>query len=656
MGQSLVPRCYRCGMQGYRMMTPSMAALVPGGCEEVDASLCAPASPPPGIQPSGGTPLPGTGSPPLHWTDGPTRIEVSVLEPYELKPYPGGAEILIEQFKYATVGAWQFTEVARGRTDASGKFSWDGMAPLPTRDYRFRVTLLSPVLGPPQTFQVPARDATSQASGNHQVSVSKVEIAACPAGSDPFVCAVAESQLSWKSVYEQQLRAWHYNVLPETPHIPTNEATIAARTAAFNVVLRHPTLVKYQFPFSWWVGDREIPPKDWPELVVNYEQTMAVFAGIPFPQYTGIEDYFAKCCSGVPLTEDRFGNNRAIIDPRLYSKTWSAYFPRDSASIERDMAIRYHVALQSIFACVSDLIQQKIRRTQKTVRLMSILSLGLTVAFMPLMIAAGPGGIAAFTTTTYDLIVSANLGQEAVGTGYTAALAGALIAAGDPTFVTAALDPIIKGLMEGMDPLTAEAVKLAYPKIIETAVKTVAGPAGIGATGLNSISAIQSIGALAFTMAVRTLATIPMLTAKDALKDLETAMIGAQMAVDDIKSIINHEEVSPELRDWLKWVVDKIGLEELVQSAIDEFLDQFQQALEEGAAQGGGVGVVPEQGGGAAVVPTNADGVPVDADGNPLPGGVAPASPIEPPGPSTTTAVLGVGGAVALLLAVTGVL
>jgi hypothetical protein len=601
-------------------------------------------------------------SPGLHWTDGPTQIDVLVLEPYELKPYPGGAEILIEQYKYRTIGFWQFSEVARGRTDQEGRFSFSGMAPLPTRDYKYRVTLLSPVEGDPKSFHVPARDAISQAMANGKVSFSEVEIAACPPGSDSFVCAVADSQLSWKAAYEQQLRAWAGAAAnqPLDPHIPrygdsrfAGGAGLAATTAAVEVKLKHPTLIKHMALFRWWLGDLGVPPKDWPDLVKNYEQMIEIFDRVPFPRYPGIESYFKDCCRSVPLTQDRDGRNRAMNDPRLYSKTWCDYFPKESAAIEQNMAVFYssEVALQTIFLCVIERSQRRIEQLKREIRGLVMLSLVLTALFAPAFVLAGPGGIAAFATTTADLVAAATQGNQIVGQGTTLAIAAGISLAGDLTLVTAALGPIFNALLEGMDPVAAQAIRMVAPNIIESALGALATPAQAMANPIAGI--VGSLANVGLTMAVQTLVTLPMLAVKKVAKELQSIVAGVEAVTSDLQAMVSKESVSPELRDWFVWVGEKIGYEDFINRVIDQFLDEVADAMNDAANQGGGVDVVPREGGGATIVPTDPSGVPTDAFGNPLPGGMAP--PLELPGPSTVTAVVGTG-AVALLFAAGAVL
>lgn len=670
LGQSLVPpaptvsaltKCYSCGLQGYRTMTPAMASMVPGGCTEVDAALCVPPD-------TTGT----TGGTQTNWTDGPTRIEVMVYEPNELKPYSGGVPVVISVYKYTATAA-PATQVVTGTTGPDGKFVWQGSAPSPNKDYHFRVLVKAP--GNEKTLDVPARLQTVMAAGNAQVSVSAATVVACPPGIDTFVCAVAQAQLDWKAIYDGQILAWG-----DSPQAQS----FAADMAHANVPLEHPKL-KADWPtYSWWVGDRGIPPKDWPDLDREFHRTWNLFAAIPFPQWPEIEDLFLRCCKGVPIGQGKDNARYGVVSPRLYSKTWSAYFPRTDKQILKDMAAAYLMGLGPIFKCMEHRIKQKVKETEGTIRTMAILSYATILVNLPWLIAGGAGGVAAFATETYDFIQL--MGQDnAMGYGTSAVIAAAALAAGDPALVVAALEPIINELLGNVDPLTAAAIRAIYPQVVSLAVSAVASIAStsvqqgsnVVANGAAGFLDLAVIGQAIAVMAVKAIAAIPKMYAAEKISETEDAIGSMNIAAGDVLNYVAGQEVSPTFKGFLVWVVEALGLLELFDQAIDQFLDQFQDALEAGDAQGGGVTVVPEQdGGGPAVTPTDPAGVPTDVNGNPLPGGeapltppsggaAAPGSPVPemPPMPTTATTsgiggvggtnpltVVGVGGAAALLL------
>jgi hypothetical protein len=667
-------RCYLCGNQGYRLMTQSMASMVPGGCTEVASSFCTAAPTSTSAPTTGsGTPIPGTGSAQGHWSDGPTEITVLVYEPNELKPYTAGVPVII--FVYKNAATISLTEVARGTTNSSGMFVWKGSAPPSNKDYRFRVKVEAP--GNVKSTDVPARDATSAASGGGYTSKSSVTVVACPSGTDSLVCAVAQAQLDWKAIYDSQIVAWGNS---------TQAQSFAADMAHANVPLNHPTLRADWETYSWWVGDRWIPPKDWPALTREFKRTMSLFNAIPFPRWTGIETLFSRCARTIPIGQGKNAELYSVMSPRLYSRTWSNYFPRSDKQIIKDMAAAYMIGLQSVFKCMEHRIRQKIKETQRTMKVMSILSYGIVLINLPLLVAAGVGGIAAFAMETYDFVNMTNASNSPLGYGVTAGIAAASLGAGDPAIVVAALEPIVNEILENVDPTVAMAIKQIYPQIVRTAMQAMTSIATNAASeGSNTLSSgaasFTSMGAITsaiMVMAVKAMAAIPKMYAADRIEKLGDALAGATSAAQDLVGFVAGEEVSPTFKPFLIWVVEAMGLLELVDAAIDDFLNQFQQALESGDAQGGGVTVVPEKdGGGPTFTPTDPNGTPTDVNGNPLPGGVAPITPPSgggtapgvkppetPPMPTTSTnapvdgissvTAIGTGGVTAALLLVAG--
>lgn len=650
-------KCYQCGVNPPRLMTPASAGIVAGFCTEVPAAECA-------AQEAAATPLLAS--------DGPTQIVVSAKEPTELKPYTGGADVLIQGYNFRNLEA--LVEVARGKTDANGQYVWQGQAPSPNTEYRYRVTVSVPG-GSQKTVDIHARSAEAASAGNNMVSKSQVNVMACPSNIDPLVCAVAEAQLDWKAIYDGQIVAWGNSPQAQS---------FAADQAHANIEFTHPKLQQHWDTFSWWVGDMGIPPKDWPALIQNLEQASAIFNSIPFPRWPGIEDLFSRCARGIAIGQGKNAERYNLASPRLYSKTWSNYFPRSDKQIMKDMAAAYLMGLQPIFACMQHKIAKKVEETQRTMRTMSVLSYAVVVLNLPMLIGAGAGGFAAFGVETYNFITSYKEGREPLGYGVTAALAAASLAAGNPEIVVAALEPVINEILANVDPTTAAAIRMIYPQVVKFAIDAVGSVASSSVqAGSNTISS----GAVAFDMSgiasalsvmmVKAMSALPKMYAADRIEQLQDSLAGAQMAAQDLLIFVSGEEVSPTFKPFLLWVVEAMGLIDAVNQAIDDFLDQFQQSLESGQQQGGGVTVVPEQdGGGPAVTPTDPAGVPTDINGNPLPGGEAPLTPPSggatppgatpptmPPMPTTTanptagtinplTAAAGLGGVtLALLLA-----
>jgi len=672
-------KCYRCGNQGVRQMLPSMAAMVPGGCVEVDQSQCGSA---PGSG-GGSTPLPGTnpgGAPggglaqtSSAW-DGPTQITVLAKEPTELKPYTGGADVLIQMYNIRnfnpSTGAPSLSEVTRGKTDGQGKYVWNGQAPSPNTEYKYRVTV-SVSGGSSKTVDTPARSAAAAAAANNMLSQTQILVAACPPNVDSLVYAVAQDQLDLQSKDNQTPISWNFS------------------NAGSSVLLGHPALAAHFETFQWWLGDFDIQPRDWPDLVKYYNQTWNIFVQIPFPKWPGIEKLFQTCARAIPIGQGKHNELYSAVSARLYVKKFSDYFPRTDKQISKDMAAAYILGLQPILLCMQHRIERKIEETKRTMKTMAIISYCTVMINLPFLLAAGVGGFAAFATETYDFI-KMTTGNQPLGFGVSAGIAAAALAAGDANMVVGALEPVIKDILANVDPVAAKAITMIYPQVVKLAISSVGSIASTSAqtgsntivNGASSFLDMSSIASAIAVMAVKAIAALPKMYAAQKIEALGDALAGAQAAAHDVIGFVAGEEVSPTFKPFLIWVVEAMGLVDLVDQAIDDFLDQFQQALQAGQDQGGSVAVVPEEGGGGpAVVPTDPAGQPTDVNGNPLPGGVAPITPPSggstipgitpppmPPPPTTTNtpgmegvtgvttvgAAAGIGGAALALLLVTG--
>ena len=625
-------RCYKCGLNAPTFMLPSMASFNPT-CVEVDASQCAEQQP---EIDEVGTPVGGES----------VIASLMVYEPIEMKGLAGAAvQILsINPFDGST------SPLGTGSTDENGRYTFQGIVP------KFKGPSFGEAPGNIRFIVTPGASSfsfptvTTETRNQGQTTMPSF-IAVCPPGVPTLVCEVAKGQAMWKTVYAQQMAAWGS---------PSNAADWARSTVLNSLKPTSPALSRYfHMTYSWWIGVLDIKPGEWPELTTNHHQTAQIFASIPFPQWPGIEDYFTRCAVGIPFAMAVGPNseNYNVANPKLYIGRFSNYFPKGSKTIERDMAVAYSDGIQAILACIIHKLKKKTREIERSAKAMALVSLGIIVAFSPFLIAAGPSGVAVLATEAYEFAVMQAEGTGIESYGITAALAGAMLAVGNIDFVVASLEPAIGDLMADMDPLAQQAVSASLPQIIESASDAVLGPQGLG-TGFESGGG--AVGGAAVAMAIKMIAGIAKNYAANRIEEFQDAAQGAQQAVSDVMAIVEGREASPYFKPFIEWVVRTLGLLDLFEDAIDQFLDEFADALGIGTENGGGVAIVDEEdGGGPAIVPTNGDGVPIDADGNPLPGGRPPRSDLskfENGGPSDLTKAVSVGGATALLLVAGGVL
>jgi hypothetical protein len=643
--------CYKCGLNPPMLKTPTMASFDPS-CVEVDASQCAEQQAEIDAAPIGGGAFqqPGGGAAPT----APNVIaSLKVFEPEEMNGLEGAdvQVFSVNPFDYST------TPIGSGVTNAQGRYVFQGSVahfPHPTSfgnapgNIRFVVTRGDA----PYNFS-----EMSIESRNQGTNTMPSFLVACSFTTPVLVCEVAKGRAMWMTVYAQQIAAWG-----DSPQGRSNAADWARSAVLNGLKPTDPALQRYfHMTYSWWIGVLTIKPKEWPELTTNHHQTAQIFGSIPFPEWPGIEDYFTRCAAGIPFAIAAGPNaeNYNIGNPHLYVGRFSSYFPRSSELIERDMAVAYSDGIAAILNCIIHKIKQKTKEIERSAKAMSMISMGVIVYFAPMLIAAGGvSGFAVLATEAYEFVKMQKEGTGLATYGITAALAVAAIAAGDIDFVVAALEPAIGEAMSDMDPLAQQAVSAAMPQIIDAAADAVLGPQGIG-TGLESGGG--AVGGAAFSMAVKLIAGIAKNYAANRIEEFQDAVVGAQTAADDVMALVEGREAGPHFKPFIEWVVEALGLLDLFNQAIDDFLDEFYDAFEAGEAQGGGVAVVEEEdGGGLAIVPTDPEGTPTDTEGTPLPGGKAPKTPLkdfEPAaGPSATTAVVGAGGVTALLMVAGGVL
>lgn len=635
--------CYECTGAPPSMMPPPPAFA---DCVEVDASEC-------GEQYGGGAGGGGSsgGSTPPAGTT--LRTSVTALEARRMQPFPGA---IVDVFATSPTHANQL--IGSGVTGSDGKYTFDGLVP----NYRTRYSTAAAAIhfvvrsGSGQPYFAPV----SVAGGSRLNNAPKF-VAVCPGAMPAIVCDIATAQAQWRTIYEHQLVAWSNNA----GYAYEQASAIMRETfSPTDARLRSHWVTTYH----WWAADLGIPPEDWDNLVNWHQQTAAVFNSIPFPRWAGIEDLFTRCAVGIPITQGIGGENLAYGSARLYSETFSAYFPRSTNQIAKDMAASYSMGLASVLSCMNHKMLQKLKEVERSMKAMSMINLVVLVYFAPMLMAAGPAGYTVIATELYDFtkLQGGDTGIED-SYGITAALAVAAIAANNTDILMISLQPILDDILKDLDPLAAKAVNAAVPKILETAIGSAseyfgteaAAQAG-GATGAASGASLgASVGPAALVIAIKLILSIAKTYAAEEVLDFQDATVGANNAANDVLKYFNGEEAGPEFRPFLQWVVDTLDFEGMINEAINQFLEEYYEVWEQADEQGGTIALVPEEDGTLTLVATDGEGTPTDDDGDPLPGGVAPTTPLEDYEPklaSDGVALIGVTGATVLLLVAGGVL
>lgn len=429
-----------------------------------------------------------------NFADGPTEINVYAREPEELRAYQG-ANVLIQGYNVRDfnqrTGQPNLTEVARGKTDAQGVYAWTGQAPTPNTEYRYRVSISS--LGrPTKLTEIPARSAEAASAGNRQLSRSAVSVVVCPLSVSSLVCEVAEKQVLSQAAYEQQLAANHYATAGQGQ----------AKIASFAADMAHVAVSSFQSPelqrnadtYSWWMMDMGVLPKEWPDLVKYFEFGQSVWNGVPWPMPEGL-DLFQRCARSIPMFD-----KLTLLNPRLYVKRYSAYFPRDARQMEADIAFNVLVNGAAIEDCIEHKILRKIKDVERSRKTWRVLGMATTFMLAPLAGQAFPA------------ILATEVAEGAWAAGHNDPImdptTSALVTSGvslvtlDPKvlekILSAGLGALLGNNLGDVDPIVQQAAVGITSKLVGLALQDVsAGIFSGGATGSGSAAA-QSGGALDF--------------------------------------------------------------------------------------------------------------------------------------------------------------
>jgi hypothetical protein len=293
--------------------------------------------------------------------DGPTDLVVTVLEPTELRPLPG-AKVSVNMLSHNT-GAVVTPNVASGITDSAGRYRVTLQAPNPNVAYDYEV-IIRPGEGqsfPDVKLKGPARTAIAGAAGLSAPETMDATAVVCPSGTDQLVCAIAQYQVLAKQG-------------PPRPSSVTYQPTAP--------VIDAPQLkAHWDFYSSWW-GNGQIKPKEWPELVKNFEQMWGVWSKVPWPRLQ-LKDLFERCMKRMDLYE-----TYDIWTQEFFVNRYSNFWPKTDEELRRIIAHKALTGLPDIYACMQERIQSKIRSEEKTMKKWQIIGMAASMLFTGNIVAS----------------------------------------------------------------------------------------------------------------------------------------------------------------------------------------------------------------------------------------------------------------------------
>jgi hypothetical protein len=336
-------------------MTPSMAAMVPGGCVLVANSECEAAAAP--VTNTGTTgqiqsPWGQVAQPALNMFEGPIEINVKVLEPKRHRPLPG-AKVTISLMDRRT-GAITNSNVASGTTDGNGKYVVEDMPPSPNNMYTYKIKV-SPGEGqdfPYVTGELPARSPTSTAAGTRGLDRQFITLSVCLAGTDPLVCEVAKMQVNLFLTVAGQG--------PQNSRLGSNWGH-----------------------YQPWMQNMEVLPEEWPELVTNVEQMVKVWNEVPWPRTAELKDLFIRCARGMVLHD-----GMRYVDQNLYLNRYSNFWPKTDEELRRLIATVSLQSIPTIYACMQHKIEKKIRDQERSAKTWQIIGLAAGMLFTGNLVAS----------------------------------------------------------------------------------------------------------------------------------------------------------------------------------------------------------------------------------------------------------------------------
>lgn len=488
----------------------------------------------------------------------PARFTIRAFLPETLAPLPGARISVI--LKYAN---GQEEPFAQGFTDAAGSYVFAQQVPVrltpaqnvpggpaipqPGQDVPLLKVVVSSdrgeLRGASMAQATPAFKAIviDNIKANQPVDQS-FSVVACPPGTDLIVCSAARAQRMWKDIYDAEIVAWGNS--------PQSQG-LAADVAHANVKFDHPALQAEWYTFSWWIGDLGIPPKDWPDLIKWTLQARAVFNSVPFPLLPGAPDLFKRCARGLPLWK-----GMSFATPKLYSKTWSSYFPRSDQQIEMDLAAIYLISMPAVFGCIQHKLTQKVKEIERSRKAYAML--GMATIFMLGPMAGGAFPALLLTTLTetiiqlrehplegYDDVIIKGVSTAGELASGNMASIGGLIALGLGLLLAKLapdLDPTVRGLATG-----------AAGGLAGDAAADVLGGA-TSTTGAANFLTLQSLGSAAAGLAIKLLADSIKAQGVKGVKGLRDTVLGLNQM--------------PELMiPFYLWVLNKLLLGALLEAA-----------------------------------------------------------------------------------------
>jgi hypothetical protein len=523
-----------------------------------------------------------------------------------------------------------FRTVAQGATGPDGTFTFNLDVPAPAQGFGFRITV-SPAAG---GVSFPPKSKITNGWLPNNLKATALVFAVCPSGTDDLICEVGEMQLSFVEVQEKARLARGVTA-------PDNLVIEAAHQ--YVPQPRNPILQKYWDQLSWGVIDLGIPPSDWPDILKRYDQAMTLLNEIPLPPMEPTRRLFRNCMRALPIYD-----GLSLMNIRLYSKTFSRYFPREDYKIRAEMAASYLLNIHMIFECMIRRLEAKARDVKRHLRNLAMIRMAAALVFAPLaggamltILATEPAQALA---TNYGLEHGGDLKGVVAGAAKNASAGGAAIGIG---LFAAGAAYMIDEITKDANPIVQTLSRAIGPKLAEAAAKDIlAGVVQEGtASGAGLLSA-AGLGTAGATLAVEYL--LSMITATGARNARKFVKDAVQVQEFIVECALPEEgKICEELAPFVLWSIEAMMLGAFFDRVMEEADLEESDTLAAGTPEGAATGVTQTE----VIEPSAAlleeRGVPVP------PNATRPGGATISPG-TNLVAAAGIGGGALLALLLVG--
>ncbi len=253
----------------------------------------------------------------------------------------------------------------------------------------------------------------------------------------------------------------------------------------------------------------------------------------------------------------------SIGNYRLYSKTWSDYFPRDDYKIRADMAASYLLSIHMIFQCMVEKLVAKAESLQRKLANLSMIRLVTALVFAPLaggamlttLVAEG----ATYATSEWQNkeIVQGTKGVVA-GVARTVGIGAAAMGA---AFLAAGAGLLINQIVKGADPAVQKIAQMFGPQVAEAASKDILDNVlGKGLVQGEALTTVQGLGTAGAQLAITAMLSMITLTGVKSAKEFRKKVVQVEGFIQDCAVPGPDGQLCAQITPFVFWCTEALML------------------------------------------------------------------------------------------------